>query len=1067
MTARGLPVNKDQNGAAAQLGAVIARARRAAGLTQQQLADQASVSVGAVRDLEQGRTARPRLATADALALVLGLDLGLAAETAGWSLGNGHGPGPAPDAEAMATGLWLGVLGPLTVWRNGVRADPGAGRQRAVLGLLAVHPGTALHRETIIDAVWGYQPPASAIAMVQSYVSRLRRLLGETVLASDGTSYRLALTATELDALEFARLADLARGAAAAGNPAAACGWYDRALQLWRGEPLADVGVLRGDPALTELAQQRTAMILDHADAAAAAGWPERVLPQLRELASRDPLDERVHARLMLTLAACGQQAAALSVFDQLRRRLDAELGITPGAELAGAHLRILRGQVGLPDGAAVASGTATNGTPHPVTSDAPGSPPRPERAAGQPARAGAEAEQAGTGLRQLPAAVAHFTGRAPELAVLAGLLDQLGDGPGTVVISAIGGMAGIGKTALAVHWAHQVAARFPDGQLYVTLRGFGPTGPPATPTEAMLGFLDALGVEPERIPADLGAQAAQYRSMIAGKRLLIVLDNARDEDQVRPLLPGSPGCLVIITSRNELIGLAAAEGAGLLTLDLLTDADARALLAARVGSARAAAEPDAAAEIASLCSRLPLALAITAARAVARPRFALATLATELRDAYGRLDALDAGDPAGGMRTVFSWSYRLLSPPAARMFRLLGLHPGPDIGALAAASLAGIPAGQARRQLAELARAHLVTEFPAGRYALHDLLRVYATEQAQHADSHTDRREATGRVLDHYVHTAAAAALLLHPGRESAVLDPPRPGAAAGQPSDRRQAMAWYEAEHQVLLAAVSLAAGSGFDAHAWQLPWAMTPFLRVSGHWQEWDAAQRTALAAAARLGDAAAQALSGRLLANVCTHLGDHDQAHGHYASCLTLYQRLGDRLGQAKTHHNLGMLAERQGRYADALAHAEQALRLYRAVGDKVGEADALNNVGWSHSLLGEYRQARAFGRQALTLSAQAGYRVLEGCVWDSVGYAEHHLGNFAEAAACYERALSISRESGDGFLEGDTLTHLGDTRHAAGQPGQAREAWQQALAILDGLQHPGAEQVRAKLGQVSS
>jgi DNA-binding SARP family transcriptional activator/transcriptional regulator with XRE-family HTH domain len=1058
-------VGKDQDDAAARLGVMIARGRRLAGLTQQQLAERAAVSVGAVRDLEQGRTGRPRRATVDALALVLGLDLGQAAEAAGWPISNGHGP--AQDAEAMAAVLWLGVLGPLTVWRNGVRADPGAGRQRAVLGLLAVHPGTALHRETIIDAVWGDQPPASAIAMVQSYASRLRRLLGETALASDGTSYRLVVTADQLDALEFARLAGLAKDAATAGNPAAACRWYEQALHLWRGEPLADVSALRDDPALTELAQQRTAVILDHADAAAAAGWPERVLAQLRELSARDPLDERVHARLMLTLAACGQQATALSVFSQLRQRLDEELGITPGAELADAHLRILRGQTDR------RGGTARQGTTLPVTSDRPeppSQPPQPSppvRAAGQPARTAAEAGPAGAALRQLPAAVAQFTGRAPELAVLAGLLDQVGDGPGTVVISAIGGMAGIGKTALAVHWAHQVAARFPDGQLYVNLRGFGPTGPPATPTEAVLGFLDALGVEPERIPATLDAQAALYRSMTAGKRLLIVLDNARDEDQVRPLLPGSPGCLVIITSRNQLTGLAAGEGASLLTLDVLTDADARALLATRVGNARAAAEPDAAAQIATLCSRLPLALAITAARAAARPRFTLATLAAELRDAHGRLDALDAGDPAGSARTVFSWSYRQLTPPTARMFRLLGLHPGPDIGVLAAASLAAIPPGQARRHLTELARAHLVTEFPPGRYTLHDLLRAYAAEQAEATDDERSRHDATVQLLDHYLHTASAASCLLNPMRDPIALIQPESDVTPEQLADAQQALLWFETEHKVLLTSVKLAAAVKLDGHAWQLPWAMADYLDRRGHWHDWAAIQQLALEAATRLGDLAGQAVAHRVAASACHRLTDYGQAQTHLEASIVLYRRLGDRIGEARAHLQFSIISERRDRLTESLSHDEQALRLFRAAGHRAGQAHVLNSIGWSHIQLGDPQRGRLLCRQALRLHRELGDRTGQAYTWDSVGYAEHQLGHLSEAATCYRRALSLLRELGDRFEEAAVLIHLGDNYQAASDLPRARDAWQQALGILDGLQHPDANQVRAKIGQASS
>jgi tetratricopeptide (TPR) repeat protein/transcriptional regulator with XRE-family HTH domain len=668
---------------------------------------------------------------------------------------------------------------------------------------------------------------------------------------------------------------------------------------------------------------------------------------------------------------------------------------------------------------------------------------------------------------RQLPGAVAHFTGRAAELAALTGLLDQAGAQPaGTVVISAIGGTAGVGKTALAVRWAHQVAGRFGDGQLYVNLRGFDPSGPPAAPEAAIRGFLDALGVPDGRIPPGPEAQAGLYRSLLAGKRLLIVLDNARDEQQVRPLLPASPASLVLVTSRSQLGGLAAAEGARLISLDVLTHGEAVQLLAARLGGARAAAEPAAVDRIARLCACLPLALSVVAARAAARPGFSLAALAGELADATGRLDALDAGDPAASVRAVFSWSTRQLSPAAARMFRLLGLHPGPDITAAAAASLAGIAEADARRLLGELARAQLIAEHLPGRYAFHDLLRAYAAEQAHHTDTDTDRHQATGRVLDHYLHTAAAAARLLIPSKEPVVLAPLRPGAAARRPADHRQAMAWFEAEHQVLLAAITLAAGSGFDAHAWQLPWAMGAFLQPRGHWQEWAATQRTALAAATRLGDTAAQAMCSRLLAIACTDLGDHDQARAHLASSLALYQRLGDRVGEAKIQQSLFVLAEGQGRYADALGHAEQALRLYQAIGDKANEAAALNAVGWTHGLLGDYQQARAFCRQALTLNTEICHPRLEGEIRDSLGYAEHHLGHPAEAAACYQHALSLHREAGDRFHEANTLTHLGDTRHAAGELAQAREAWRQALAILEDLQHPDAGQVRAKLASTN-
>jgi tetratricopeptide (TPR) repeat protein/transcriptional regulator with XRE-family HTH domain len=649
---------------------------------------------------------------------------------------------------------------------------------------------------------------------------------------------------------------------------------------------------------------------------------------------------------------------------------------------------------------------------------------------------------------RQLPAAVADFTGRAAELAALTRILDEAcGDTPGTVVISAIGGTAGVGKTALAVHWAHQAAHRFPDGQLYANLRGFDPSSAPTAPEAAIRGFLDALGVPPDRIPVRAEAQAGLYRSLLADRSMLIVLDNARDEQQVRPLLPASHGSLVLVTSRRQLAGLAA-DGARLLSLDVLAAHEAAELLTVRIGAARSAAEPDVAAEIAGLCACLPLALAVAAARAAARPEFPLATLAAELRDST--------------VRVVFSWSYRQLSPGAARMFRLLGLHPGPDISLPAAASLAAAAPPEARHLLAELTRAHLVAEHVPGRYAFHDLLRAYATGQAHADDSEAERSEAIGRVLDHYLHTAAHGSIMIDPGREPVTLAPPRPGTAAEQFAGHRQAVAWFEAEHKVLLAAASLAAGAGSDGHAWQLPWAMRTYLRRRGHYQESAAIQRAALAAATRLGDVDGQAVSLRLLGPACAELGDYEQALGSFMASLELYRRHGNRLGQAGIYLNLSVLAERQGRYADALAPAQSAVHLFQAIGDKAGEAEALGNVGWYHALLGDYQRACAFCQRALALSQELGYRSLEGAIWDSLGYAEHRLSNFGEAAACYQRALAIGRELGDRFKEADTLTHLGDTRHAAGDLTQAREAWQQALAMFEDMQHPDAAQVRAKL-----
>jgi tetratricopeptide (TPR) repeat protein len=543
---------------------------------------------------------------------------------------------------------------------------------------------------------------------------------------------------------------------------------------------------------------------------------------------------------------------------------------------------------------------------------------------------------------------------------------------------------------------------------------------------------------------------------------MLIVLDNARDEDQVRPLLPASPASVVIITSRRQLAGLAAADGAQLLRLDTLAHDEAVQLLTARTGANRAASEPAAVAEIARLCAHLPLALAVAAAQAAARPGISLTALADELRDSADRLDVLEAGDPAVSVHAVLSWSYQQLSTDAAAMFRLLGLHPSPDVSVHAAASLAAVNGSQARRLLHELTRHCLVTEHAPGRYAFHDLLRAYATSQARDHDSAPGRHAAVGRILDHYLHTAAHAAFLLQPARETVDIAAPRRGVIPEQPGDRRQALAWFEAEHRVLLAAVTVALDMGADSHAWQLPWAMAGYLYRRGYQHERVTTLGSAVAAATRLDDIFGQATSLRALGSACIGAGDYDQARTHLERCLALYQRLGDRGGEAWTQVGFSRLAEVQGRYADALGHGERALRLYQAIGDQAGEALVLSSIAWAHALLGDHVRARAFGEQSLALIATLGDCDFECHAWATLGYTELHLGDPSRATAHFEAALSLCREYGDRYSEAEILTLAGDARHAVGEPRQARQAWREALAIYDNIQHPGADNVRAKL-----
>jgi tetratricopeptide (TPR) repeat protein len=670
---------------------------------------------------------------------------------------------------------------------------------------------------------------------------------------------------------------------------------------------------------------------------------------------------------------------------------------------------------------------------------------------------------------RQLPAPARHFAGRSDELAVLAGLLDQSGrGGRQTIAIAAIGGLAGVGKTALAIQFASQIARSFPDGQLYVNLRGYDPALPPVPAAEAIRLALDAFEIPAERIPASAEAQAGLYRSTLAGKKVLIVADNAADAAQVRPLLPGSPGCLVIVTSRSNLAGLVATDGAIPMSLDVLTRAEARDLLARILGDARISAEPEAAGQLIEACGRLPLALAITAARAATRPRLLLAAVAAELAGAAGRLDVLQlAGDPLTSVRAALDSSYQHLSADAAQMFRLLGIHPGPDISEPAAASLAALPGPQAARHLTELAFASLISRDPAGRSSMHDLVRLYAAEQASLAGSYAERVAATGRIMDHCLHTGHAAARLLNPGRDPITVEPPSPGTAPEPLADYQAAMSWFRADHRVLVAAVGHAVAAGQAACAWNIAWTLQDYFSYQGHWHDQQAVQTAAHAAAVQLGDLTMQAISQVYLASAVGQLGRYDDAEPHFRRALDLYREVGNSTGQARVHLSLAITLDRQGQPSRAVGHARQALDLYIAADRKLGQADALNNLGWLLGQLGDHEQALAHCQQALVLSRESGERQVEAETLDSIGYARHHLGQHAEAITCYQQALDIARKTGARYQQSLALSHLGDTHQADCDLESARTAWREALAILDDLQHPDAATVRTKLESIGA
>jgi DNA-binding SARP family transcriptional activator len=692
------------------------------------------------------------------------------------------------------------MLGPVRAWRGPVELNLGPNQQRSMLALLLLKANHLVSVDDLIELLWEEQPPASAVNVIHKYIGAIRRLLEPDLearaagrwLTRHGPAYRLAVDEDMSDLIFFRRLVRDAGSAFAADQPADALDLLTEALGLRRGacgEGLDLYG--RNGERFSTVDHEYVSAVTQAADAALASAQPKRILPLLRQWASSESLNESLQARLMLMLAASGQQALALAHYQKVRERLESELGVDPGLELRAAHITVLRQELPL---------TAAANAPSPLVPPA-----------------------------QLPADLPSFAGCQSELSQAAQMLGGDGGGP-TVAICVIDGMAGIGKTTFAIHWAHRAARHFQDGQLYLDLRGFDASGTATAPEDALYALLCSLGVPAGQIPDGLDARAGMYRSVLAGKRVLVVLDNARDVGQVRPLLPGTAGCLVIATSRNPLTGLAMTDGARLVTLNLPSVSTARETLERRLGADRIAAEPGAVEEIIRLCGQLPLALAIVSARA-AHPGFTLDSIAAELRRTHSRLDALGPAGVASDARTVFSWSYHHLSPQAGRLFRLLSLHPAADITAAASASLLGAPPDEANRLMAELTNTSLLTEYRPGRYSFHDLIRAYAAELLESTDPEMDRRAALARLLDHYLQSAQAAHAALKPRRGLTAPGQPRPGVSPEQFSGYESAMSWFTTERRVLSAAVSVAIDSDVGFPAWQLALTMHHLYVIFG--------------------------------------------------------------------------------------------------------------------------------------------------------------------------------------------------------------------------------------------
>ena len=934
------------------------------------------------------------------------------------------------------------LLGSIEARVDGRVLEVGHLRQWCVLAVLLLDANRPVPADELVDRVWGERAPQRARETLYGYLSRLRSALavaGDVRISREAAGYLLSVDPDAVDVHRFHRLVASARGTADAG---AALELFEQALGLWHGAAFAVLDTPWLNGARTALDLARLGAELARNDLALSRGRHARLLGEMSTAAGAYPLDERLAGQLMLALYREGRQGEALACYRRLRLLLVEELGIDPGEPLRSLHQRILRADPTL--------------LVEESTVDRPGAEPVGEavgESVGGPAAVRAQVP------RQVPAPPRTFTGRVAELARLSELA-ELSDQPEPSVpapLCAIVGPGGVGKTWIAQRWAHEHLSWYPDGQLYVDLRGFDSAGSPVPPSVAVRGFLDALGVAPEAIPANLDAQTALYRSLVADRRLLIMLDNARDSAHAAPLLPGAAGCTVLVTSRHQLVGLVTAHGARPFALGLLTDDEARQLLAGHLGKRRIAAEPAAVDALLRHCAGLPLALGIVAARAAVHPDLPLAALADELAEAATRLDALDAGELSVNLRAALSCSTESLAPRAARLFALFGLVAGPDVGLAAMASLATLPVPLTRALLRQLAAAHLAAEPEPDRWRMHDLVRLYAAEQAATLD---EGPAARGRLLDHYLHTAYAANRLLAPLREDIEPAPRSPGVSLAPVGDHVRAMAWFAAEHANLLAAAEQAAEGGQDAHAWQLAWAMATYLDRYAHWHDRARVHSVAWAAARRLDDRRAQVYALRGLASAQIRLGRYEEARAKLRLALELLDHLDDPALRAQLHRTLASSYARAGEPVPALSHDEQALALFEKAGNRCGQAVVLNAIGWHRAHLGEYERALPFCEQALALQQQIGDRDGAAATLDSLGYIHRHLGRYDNAVDRYQQAVDLLNDIGDRYQLADTVANLGDTFAAAGDPDRARAAWQRAVTILNELGVPAALRLRS-------
>lgn len=909
--------------------------------------------------------------------------------------------GPADEAV-----LRFSVLGPVRARRDGETLAPGSPQQRALLTALLLRGGHTATAAELIDAIWGDEPPSQALAAVRTYASRLRKSLGTDTLASDSGGYAIRTGPDALDLTVAQELAAGAEKARAAGDRNEARALLNEALGLWDGEALASVPGPYAEYQRTRLEEWRLQLTETRLDLDLEAGCHAEAVSELTALTAAHPLRERLRELLMVALYRSGRQAEALAVYADTRRLLAEELGVDPCAELGRLQQRILRADEEL------------------------------ARPADEPAPAAAPVRPA-----QLPATVPDFTGRVSFVHELS---DRLASAEGSVMaVSALAGIGGVGKTTLAVHVAHQARKHFPDGQLYVDLQGAGARA--AEPETVLGAFLRALGTSDSAIPDTLDERAALYRSTLDGRRVLILLDNAHDAAQIRPLLPGTEGCAALVTSRVRMVDLA---GAHLVDLDVMSPEEALLLFTRIVGEERITSEREAALDVVAACGFLPLAIRIAASRLASRRTWTVSVLAAKLADERRRLDELQAGDLA--VKATFELGYGQLEPAQARAFRLLGLADGPDISLAAAAALLDLDPHTAEDLLEALVDTSLVESAAPGRYRYHDLVRLYARSCAERDEQAPgEREEALSRLLDFYLATAAGVYALERPGDR--LVDQLEPTEGGGLTfSDRHDAQDWLYAEAGTLLACLRQSTAPTMLRRSIDLLWAALDLAESGANSKQYEAAASFMLDAARGCGDRRAERRALVTLSNAHLVAGRFAQADREAIHVLELSHDSHDSLPDCWAYNHRGVIAIYQSRHEDGEKYLTRAIESFRSGENLPGEASSLCNLSRVHLAMGRTTSAVALARKGIALYDSMGHSLRGANARYALGIALTRSGELAEATSSFLEALAVFRDSRQRLWEGMTIFRLAETDLAGDNPAQAASKAETALTVLRGI-----------------